>query len=374
MSYQQAQTSAVRVNPVGNRLSKHEFSEIVVDPAASPPEAGDLALPIEQLSERVRTARDAGASVILCYGAHLIKNGLGPVVADLVREGWITHLATNGAGVIHDWEYAFQGRSEEDVRTNVADGSFGAWDETGRYAMAALATGVLQGMGYGESIGRLVHEEGVSIPAVDVLHGRLNAWAQTPVADEAIGAIADLLHCIEVGSWPQGWTHIKHANPDASLTATAFATRTPLTVHPGIGYDIVYVHPQAQGSVFGRAAGIDFRVFCQSVDDLGESGVVISVGSAIMAPQVFEKAASVANNLRSQRDVDAIAPYIAVNDLQPATWDWAHGEPPVSDPAYYLRFLKSFARTSAEPLSYLAGDNRVVMHNLHRHLMHPTSS
>lgn len=203
MSYRQAQTSGVQVNPIGNRLSKHEFGEIVIDPAASPPEAGDLALPIEQLSERIRIARDAEASVILCYGAHLIKNGLGPVVADLVREGWITHLATNGAGVIHDWEYAFQGRSEEDVRSNVADGSFGAWDETGRYAMVTLATGVLRGMGYGESIGRLVHEGGVWVPSADTLRGRLSAWAQAPIADETIGAAADLLHCIELGSWPK---------------------------------------------------------------------------------------------------------------------------------------------------------------------------
>ncbi|MBT6144796.1 MAG: hypothetical protein HOH74_05165 [Gemmatimonadetes bacterium] len=87
-----------------------------------------------------------------------------------------------------------------------------------------------------------------------------------------------------------------------------------------------------------------------------------------MAPQVFEKASSVANNLRSQRSQTPISPAIFVNDLQASTWDWTQGEPPATDPAYYLRFLKSFSRISPKPLSYLSGDNRVVLRYLH-HLL-----
>ncbi len=369
MSYRQAPIESVRVQPLAERQSKHPFREIEVDPSAPAASPGILARPIEQLCDRIRSARESDCSVIFCYGAHLVKNGLGPMVADMARAGWITHLATNGAGVIHDWEYAFQGRSEEDVRSNVADGTFGAWDETGRYTMAALATGAVQGMGYGESIGHLICDGGLSIPTSASLRQRIGTFAQGSVPREA-GAVVDLLRCIEVGHWTTGWNQIDHKCPDVSLTAAAADAGVPLTVHPGIGYDIVYVHPCADGAVFGRAAGIDFRIFCQSVDELGLQGVVVSVGSAIMAPQVFEKAASIANNLRAQRGDRPIAPYIAVNDLQPASWNWDQGEPPASDPAYYLRFLKSFARTAAAPLNYMAGDNRLILHNLHQRLMH----
>lgn len=368
MSYRQAATHNVRVRSVRERLSKHAFAQIAIEPSTPVPEPGHLAAPLETLAQRIRAARAAGSSVMLCYGAHLVKNGLGPIVADMVHNGWITHLATNGAGVIHDWEYAFQGRSEEDVRANIADGTFGAWDETGRYTLMATAVGALEGMGYGESIGRFVAAGGCEIPSPVQLGQRLAAWAQAPDDAEWPGAAADLLRCIRAGQWTPGWNAVEHEQAEVSLAAAAFGARIPLTVHPGIGYDIVCVHPQADGAVLGRAAGIDFRVMCNSVDELSTSGVVLSVGSAVMAPQVFEKASSIANNLRAQRGEDPIAPHIFVNDLQPSTWDWSKGEPPASDPAYYLRFLKSFSRISSLPLNYLAGDNRVVLQGLH-HLL-----
>ncbi|MBD06967.1 MAG: hypothetical protein CME24_21780 [Gemmatimonadetes bacterium] len=369
VSHRQAESETVRVRPLAERHSKHRFEEIRTDPHDPTPDAGGLVAQLDQLADRIRRARACGASVLLCYGAHLIKNGLGPVVADLLRGGWITHLATNGAGVIHDWEYAFHGRSEEDVRGNVADGTFGAWDETGRYTLMAIAVGATHGMGYGESIGRLVREGGLRVPEREALQQQLRAWLQAPEGDEHAGAVTDLLRCMIAGQWDEGWIPIDHSMAQISLTATADALRIPLTVHPGIGYDIVYVHPQADGAVFGRAAGIDFRVLCQSVYELGAAGVVMSVGSAVTAPQVFEKAASVANNLRRQHGEDAISPYIAVNDLQPATWDWSNGEPPASEADYYLRFLKSFSRVAPEPLNYLGADNRLVLLNLHQRLM-----
>src|SRR5438309_6898427 len=102
---------------------------------------------------------------MLLYGAHLIKNGAMSVVISLLERGWITHLATNGAGTIHDWELSFLGRTEESVRKNVASGTFGAWEETGRCINLALLAGGLRDEGYGRSLGRFIREDGVALPA-----------------------------------------------------------------------------------------------------------------------------------------------------------------------------------------------------------------
>ncbi|HJP30183.1 MAG TPA: hypothetical protein QGF95_06485 [Candidatus Latescibacteria bacterium] len=362
MAYRRLDTDSVRVQPLAERRSKHALADILVDPDGPATESGAMAPIIDRVASAVRAAREADASVILCYGAHLVKNGLGPVVERLLEYGWVTHLATNGAGVIHDWEYAFGGRSEEDVRRNVAAGTFGAWDETGRYTQLALLAGALEGMGYGESLGRFINEEGCTLPEPSRLQQDLVDWATQPDGDEAAPARAELLRAMSAFGWSGGRQHVPHPHRDHSLTAAAWRHGVPLTVHPGIGYDIVFVHPMARGAVLGRAAGIDFGVFAQSVSGL-QSGVLLSVGSAIMAPQVFEKAASVANNLRLQRTLEPISPFIAVNDLAPMDWDWSAGEPPMDNPAYYLRFCKSFHRLATD-LAYAAGDNRAFLGGL----------
>jgi hypothetical protein len=116
--------------------------------------------------------------------------------------------------------------------------------------------------------------------------------------------------------------------------------------------------------VIGRGADIDYRIFVDSVTNL-DGGVFMSVGSAIMAPQVFEKAISVANNLRRQEGDGPIQPYILVNDLAEIEWDWSQGEPPADDPAYYLRFCKSFSRMGGQ-MRYVSGDNRTMLGHLYR--------
>ena len=147
MAHRSLDIGSVRVHPLVQRASKHALADILIDPEAPAPDAGPMAPVQDRVATAMRVARDSGASVILCYGAHLVRNGLAPIVSRMLKTGWITHLATNGSGVIHDWEYAFGDRSEEDVRANVADGTFGAWDETGRYTQLALLTGALDGMG-----------------------------------------------------------------------------------------------------------------------------------------------------------------------------------------------------------------------------------
>jgi len=366
VAYRQVDLRRIRLRPLAERRSKHTLEEIRIDPDALPPDPGSLAPQIQRVADRIRAARAAGAAVILAYGAHLIKNGLGPVVVRLAEEGWVTHLATNGAGTIHDWEYAFLGRSEEDVRTHVAGGCFGTWEETGRYLHVAVLAGAVQGMGYGESLGKFIWEDGCQIPVRQELTAALAAWSRRPVDDPLMPARAELLQAAMRFDLPSGRCQVHHPHKAFSLTAGAYRLQVPLTVHPGIGYDIVYTHPMANGAALGRGAGIDFRVFVDSVRQL-EGGVFLSVGSAIMAPQVFEKAASIANNLRLQEGKEALRPFILVNDLAAVDWDWSQGEPPADDPAYYLRFCKSFSRMGGE-MVYAHGDNRILVHNLYREL------
>ena len=114
----------------------------------------------DTLCDEILEARGTGRPVILAFGAHTIKNGLGQLLGRFAREGYFTHLATNGAGIIHDWEFAYQGRSSEDVKANVAEGKFGTWEETGRYLNLALAIGSYEGCGYGESVGKMMKKMG----------------------------------------------------------------------------------------------------------------------------------------------------------------------------------------------------------------------
>src|SRR5690349_4747408 len=123
----------LKVYPLAQRRSLSSIEKILVDPANAPsPCPADIESAIRNCVEKITAARKRNASVILMYGAHLVKNGAHRIVNLLMERGWITHLATNGAGTIHDWELAFLGRTEESVRENVATGSFGTWDETGR--------------------------------------------------------------------------------------------------------------------------------------------------------------------------------------------------------------------------------------------------
>ncbi len=363
MGYPRIDGRRVKVEPLADRESKHHIDDILVDPDARLlPASSRQAEHIETVADRIRTARSNSAAVMLAYGAHLVKNGLAPVVTRMMEAGWITHLATNGAGVIHDWEYAFHGCSEEDVRTHVARGCFGTWDETGRHTALAVLTGAVDGMGYGESVGRMIVEDGYGIPDPAQLQKTLAAWSDHPVDDETMPARADLLQTIVQHDVAPGRHTVEHPYKKHSLTGNACRLGVPLSVHPGIGYDIVYTHPFANGAAYGRGGMIDFQVFAEGVSHI-DGGVFLSVGSSIMAPQVFEKSVSMANNLRRQDGLGPVKPFIAVNDLTEEDWDWNAGEPPMDNPAYFNRMGKSFSRMGGE-LIYTAADNRLFIPHL----------
>ena len=362
MAYNRLDSRQIHVQPLSARTSKHYLEDIRVDPDTPAPDPGPMGPAIAEAIAAIRSARERGAAVMLAYGAHLVKNGLGPIVTRLLETGWITHLATNGAGTIHDWEYAYGGRSEEDVRDHVAAGCFGTWDETGRYIHLAVSAGAIEDMGYGEALGRFIAEDGCTLPDPAALAATLAAWTRAPSDDPLMPARAELLQAMVRDQLPAGFHPVAHPHKDFSLTAAAYRARVPLTVHPGIGYDIICNNPAANGAVLGRGADADYRIFAHSVNQL-EGGVFLSVGSAIMAPQVFEKAMSFANNLRRQQGLDAIQPFILVNDLAEIDWDWRRGEPPQDNPAYYLRFCKSFSRMGGQ-MVYAGGDNKILLHNL----------
>lgn len=352
----------VKVYPLSQRESLSSLERMLVDVKAPlPPLSAELTEQVMQCAQKITSARQRGASVMLIYGAHLIKNGAMTVVNPLIDRGWVTHLATNGAGTIHDWELSFFGRTEESVRKNVATGSFGTWDETGRSIHLALLAGALQLEGYGRSLGRFISEDGVTLPSKQALAQSLRDDPAHPLA----AARADLLHMMVVHGLPEGRIETRHPWKDSSIVARAFGQNVPLTVHPGIGYDIFSTHPMFNGAVIGRAAGLDFQLFSRAVEGL-DDGVVLSVGSAIMAPQVFEKSVSCVNNLRLQEGRSVVKNHsIYVVDIQDGgQWDWSQGEPPKNNPAYYLRFCKSFARMGGA-MHYLQCDNVAFL----RHLM-----
>ena len=351
----------VKVFPLAQRDSLSRIENIVVDPARTPaPGSAENRKLVQDCAQKIVAARQRNAGVILMYGAHLIKNGAHRIVNLLVEQNWITHLATNGAGTIHDWELAFLGRTEESVRKNVATGTFGTWDETGRNLHLALLAGALRNEGYGRSLGRFIMEDGVTLPAT----GELEKYLRDEPAHPLAPARADLLQTMLAHQLPSGRIELKHPWKETSILAQAFSRNVSFTVHPGIGYDIIANHPLFNGAVIGRAADLDFRLFGGSVEQL-DGGVVLSVGSAIMAPQVFEKSLSCVNNLRLQNGRKIVHDHtMFVVDIQDSgNWDWTKGEPPKDNPAYYLRFCKSFSRMGGT-MKYAGCDNVAFLHNL----------
>jgi hypothetical protein len=357
--------SRLRVLPLAERRSFVQIDDVLVNPASTPRPLPDSLKPIvDDAVAKIRAATERGASVMLLYGAHLLRNGATRILEQMMARGWLTHVATNGAGTIHDWEFAYLGRSCESVRDNVATGTFGTWDETGRNIHLALWAGSLGGQGYGQALGRFIAEDGTHLPTTEDLEWQIRQAvddAFTPARAEVLGAMRR--HRVIAGRHS-----VVHPYKHASILAAAFRLGVPATVHPGIGYDIIANHPFFDGSTIGRAAQVDFAGFGAAVDRL-DGGVVLSVGSAIMGPQVFEKSLSCVHNLRFQEGRPAVSGHsIYVVDLQPGgEWDWSNDEPPKTHPAYYLRFCKSFARMGGT-MRYLSCDNVLFMHHLYRGL------
>jgi hypothetical protein len=348
--------TGLKIKKLANRDNQLSIETCLIPLSYNPihlSEAGrDL---ISKTATKIKTARKRNRSVILAFGAHTIKNGLALVLTELIRNGWVTHLATNGAGIIHDWEFAYQGKSGEDVRRNVGNGEFGIWEETGFYINLALVSGAREGLGYGESVGKMISEQGLYIPDESSL---LNEARELMKPDpERSASTLDLYSVITKNKIKPGFLAIPHPWKKYSVQCSAFEMKIPFTGHPMFGHDIIYNHPLNHGAAVGRTALRDFLRFAGSVSNI-DDGVYISVGSSVMSPMIFEKSLSMAQNIEIQNHNRIANHFILVVDLAEVDWDWKEkGEPPATNPAYYLRFCKTFYRMGGE-MNYLSADNR----------------
>jgi hypothetical protein len=365
MSAAELDRGALRFHPLKNRKNRVFIERDHVSPGAQPgilpPE---VRAAVSAAASAVLSTKQKGRAAILAFGAHTIKNGLAPVLIRLIERGWLTHLATNGAGIIHDWEFAFQGASSEDVRENVKGGRFGMWRETGYYLNLALLVGAYEGLGYGASVGALVHSDGLQIPKRAALLASVRRAEEDP---DRAAAAADLLWALDRFDLKPGFLEVIHPFKRYGLQAAAFRLGIPFTAHPMFGHDIIYAHPLNRGAAVGRTAERDFLAFAGSVRNL-EGGVYLSVGSAVMSPMIFEKSLSMARNLVRQENkrIDDFRIYVV--DLEDVGWNWQKdGEPPVDNPAYYVRYLKTFNRMGGK-LTYIQADNRDFLLSLCRQL------
>jgi hypothetical protein len=205
---------------------------------------------LRDLLRAIQLAKKQKRAILWGMGGHVIKVGLGPVLVDLMRKGFVSGIAMNGAALIHDFEVALAGNTSEDVETGLSEGQFGMAEETGKYIneIAKLAQRIR--IGYGEAAGQYL-TSGVLSP--------------------------------------------KHA--EASVLISAYKLRIPVTVHVAIGTDIPHIHPAADGSALGAATQTDFRLFCAMVQQMDKGGVFLNWGSAVLLPEIFLKAVSVVRNL-----------------------------------------------------------------------------
>ena len=216
----------LKVFPLAERDSMARIEETLIDPASEPrPLSPDNQQRVVQCAADIRTARERGASVMYIYGAHLIKNGAHQLLDALMAGGWITHLATNGAGVIHDWEWAHHGQSTESVRANVATGTFGTWEETGRCLHLAVLTGALREEGFGQSVGRMVTENGFTLPARSELETQLREEPSHALAP----ARAELLQIMTQHNLTEGRHEIAHPWGATSVLGNAFCHDVPVS-------------------------------------------------------------------------------------------------------------------------------------------------
>jgi hypothetical protein len=253
LPYEQFDLSGVRTYPLVSRASKARAADFATPCHSSGIRALIDSLPnilagadLKAVVAAMREAQAAGRGIIWGIGAHVIKTGLSPILIDLMERGFVSALATNGAGVIHDFELALSGGTSEDVEEALGPGRFGMADETGTILNAAINDGVARGLGMGQAIAARLREL---------------------------------------------------QPPHASLSVVAAAARLeiPITVHVGIGTDIIHMHPTASGAALGEGSLRDFRYFVSSVARL-ERGVYLNCGSAVVLPEVFLKAVALARN------------------------------------------------------------------------------
>ena len=315
--YQIFDRAKLQIRPLAERVHDLTIERwLGVDDAPAAFEHPQLA----DVAVRVREARKYGAARILMMGAHLLRAGVNKPIIDLMFRGAIDHIAMNGAGAIHDYELARIGATTESVARYIRTGEFGLWRETGE-----LNDWIRQaadcGFGLGENLGRRIAESDYPYRGYSVLAG-------------------------------------------------AYRLGVPVTVHVGVGYDILHEHPNCDGAALGESSYRDFLILARTMERL-EGGVLLSFGSAIMAPEVYLKTLAMVRNVAAQEGREIRRFATAVFDLVPIAGD-IHRELPKTDPGYYFRPHKTIlVRTVADggESFYFCGDHRATLPALRRAIL-----
>jgi hypothetical protein len=305
--------SRLKIQPLAQRRHDLDLSTMLPLDAPLPP-FSHPALP--HLGQCLVNAKERGRARILMMGAHVIRAGVSRFIIDLMERGLISHIAMNGAGPIHDWEFALIGATTESVARYIQTGEFGLWHETG-VMNDVIRTGVNEGMGLGEALGRMI-------------------------------LTCDFPH------------------KSVSVLAAAARLNVPVTVHVGVGYDILHEHPNCDGAALGAASYQDFLVFTESVNAL-EGGVLLNFGSSVMGPEVYLKALAMCRNVAHQEGRVIRHFTTGVFDLVPLDGD-TRQQAEKSDPRYYYRPWKTIlVRTVADggESYYVQGDHRVTLPHLY---------
>jgi hypothetical protein len=254
LPYEQFDLSGVKTYPLRSRQSKVGLAQFATPYKAGSGVSGLIgtlpgllaAKDFKDVVAAIVAAKRADRAIIWGLGAHVLKTGLSPVLVDLMERGFVSAIATNGAGIIHDFEIALSGGTSEDVDATLGPGTFGMAEETGTQLNSAITEGVAGGLGFGQSVGKYL------------------AAAKPPFAQ-------------------------------ISVAAAAWRLQIPVTVHVAIGTDIIHMHPHASGAAIGEGSLRDFKYFVSCVSRL-EHGVYLNCGSAVILPEVFLKAVAIARN------------------------------------------------------------------------------
>ena len=317
----------LNILPLSERRHKMTVADIYALNAETPPDKSES---LSIVAERIVQARRRGKPVIWMMGAHVMRRGNSRFIIDLMERGVLTHLATNGACAIHDFELAHIGATLEDVEDYIKDGKFGNWEETGRYLNEAITQGYRDKIGFGEAIGRLIQESETD--------RYRNLSLQFPYRD-------------------------------ISMFAAAYRLGIPFTVHKGIGYDITDQHPSADYAAIGWTTGEDFLRFAHSVSQL-EGGVFLNLGSAVMGPEVYLKSLSMARNIAAQRG-EEIRHFTTANfDLIDFPDFQEEGKP--TDAHYYHRPKKTILIRTVKDGGesyHISGDFAVTVPQLYRQVI-----
>ena len=314
MPYPSVDLTKVKTYPLVKRENRVALEDLIFPATPYQPFANPE---LGEVSSRIAGARQHGKPFIFMFGAHVIKRGLAPILIDLSQRGVITHLASNGAATIHDFEIALQGHTSEDVVKSLEDGSFGMAEETGLLMNLAIRRGANEGLGIGEALGRLIAEDP------------------------------------------------RFIYRENSVLYTAYKLGIPYTVHVAIGTDIIHQHPRADFAAIGWASGQDFKIFTRAVCAL-EGGVFCNFGSSVIGPEVFLKALSIARNLGNTVKVFTTANFdlIPLGDYRKPIGD--------EDPDYYYRPRKNIVN---RPVLlggrgyHITGDHRETLPNLYHQIV-----